>query len=73
MPAAGGGRSSGGEGGTGEIYLECRVMGPQMRVAAIDAATGTEVILVVPANLPERDIARLARRKLDRRLAREVG
>lgn len=68
---AGGRRLRGDDGGTGDMFLECRAIGPQMRVAAIDAATGIEVILIVPANLPESDIARLARRKLDRRMGRE--
>ncbi|ESR23264.1 DUF6898 family protein [Lutibaculum baratangense] len=54
---------------TGEIYLEYQVLGGQMRVAAIDAATGHEVTLVVPPNLPEADIVRLARRKLEMRRA----
>lgn len=53
----------------GEILLEYTSFGAQVRVAAIDPATGVEVTLIVPAGVSESDIARLARRKLERRMA----
>lgn len=53
----------------GEIYLEYSLLSGQMRVAAIDAETGVEVVVFGPANVSQDDIGQLAVRKLKRRLA----
>jgi hypothetical protein len=53
----------------GEIYLEYRVIGAQMRVDAIDAATGVEVTVFGPKTLSEKELGGLAVRKLKHRLA----
>lgn len=55
--------------GAGEVLFELRRVGSSVRVAAIDAATGVEVVVVGPATACEEDLCRLARRKLDRALA----
>lgn len=36
--------------GPTEVYFEFTQIGAQMRVAAIDAATGTEVIIIAPVS-----------------------
>ena len=36
-------------GKSGEVLFEFRQLGAQMRVAAIDAETGTEVVVIAPA------------------------
>ncbi len=51
-----------------EIYLEYTQVGNQMRVAAIDAKTGTEVIFITPVNTPRAQIEKLAFAKLNRRM-----
>ncbi len=43
-------------------------VGEMLRVAAVDAATGLEVTVFGPASLPREDFARVAQRKLSRRL-----
>lgn len=45
MVGAGG---SGKPSGRGDVYFEFTQIGAQMRVAAVDAATGTEVIVIAP-------------------------
>ncbi len=55
--------------GHGEIYLEYSAIGGQVRLAAIDAATGVEVVVFGPASVNEGDLARIAVRKLKRRIA----
>ena len=55
------------------MLLEYTVLGPQMRVAAIDVATGVEVTLVVPANTPQAHATNLARRELAMRLNRPAA
>lgn len=49
----------------GEIYLEFRVSGKAVEVAAIDAQTAVEVTFMAPANTSESELARLARQKLN--------
>jgi hypothetical protein len=54
--------------GEGEIYLEFQEIGGAVRVAAVDAATGVEVVLVAPTGASRQDIARVAAAKLQRAL-----
>jgi hypothetical protein len=59
-------------GGAGrEILFEFIQVGAQIRVAAVDAATGVEAIVMVPANAMRMDMERLALRKLMRMLEGE--
>ena len=55
----------------GEVLFEFKRLGPQMRVAAIHAATGTEVIVITPANSPRLQMQQVALAKLKRRMERE--
>jgi hypothetical protein len=52
-----------------EIYFEFKIIGPTVRVAAIDALTGTEVVVMGPASARRADLERLASGKLLARLA----
>jgi hypothetical protein len=54
-----------------EIYFEFIQVGAQIRVAAVDAATGAEVVVMCPANSMRMDMERLALRKLMRLLEGE--
>ncbi len=55
--------------GSGEILLEFVRIGAQLRVSAIDAKTGIEVVIVAPANAPRSQIEKVAVAKLKRKLA----
>jgi len=55
----------------GEVLFEFTRMGPQMRVAAIHAATGVEVVVITPANSPRLQMQQVALAKLKRRIERE--
>ena len=55
-----------------EVYFEFTAVGTVVRVAAIDAATGIEVVVMGPATAAEADLKRLALGKLRARLAREA-
>ncbi|PLX39438.1 MAG: serine hydroxymethyltransferase [Hyphomicrobiales bacterium] len=57
--------------GRGEIYLEFTPIGRQVKVAAIDAATGVEVSIFGPIGTPQAELQRIAVAKLKRRLAME--
>jgi hypothetical protein len=52
----------------GEVYFEFTPVGASVKVAAIDAATGTEVSIVGPARASQADLQKLALRKLKARL-----
>lgn len=54
--------------GNSEIYLEFHPIGRQVKVTAIDAATGIEVSVMGPATASQSDLQTLAVRKLQRRL-----
>jgi len=54
--------------GDGDILFEFVQMGQQMRVAAIDEATGTEVVVITPVNATRLQMQRLATAKLRRKL-----
>ncbi len=51
-----------------EIYYEFTQLGGQMRVAAIDGATGIEVVLIAPLSATQHQMQALALAKLKRRL-----
>jgi hypothetical protein len=54
--------------GPGDVYFEFTQIGNQMRVAAIDARTGTEVIIIAPVTASQIQMQNLALAKLKRRL-----
>jgi hypothetical protein len=53
-----------------EVYFEFTSMGSSVRVAAIDAATGVETVVIGPASASAADLERLALAKLKARLAK---
>lgn len=53
---------------SGEVLFEFVQIGQQMRVAAIDEATGTEVVVIAPLNATKLHMQRLAMAKLQRKL-----
>jgi hypothetical protein len=55
--------------GRSEVYFEFTQLGGQMRVAAIDATTGIEVIVITPVTASQIQMQSLALAKLKRRLA----
>jgi hypothetical protein len=55
--------------GRSEVYFEFTQIGGQMRVAAIDAKTGIEVIVITPVTASQIQMQNLALAKLKRRLA----
>lgn len=55
--------------GQGEVYFEFAQLGRQMRVAAIDADTGIEVIVVTPISLTQLQMQQVALAKLRKKLA----
>lgn len=65
MPA---GRGSGDTSGRADVYFEFTQIGGQMRVAAIDGRTGTEVIVIAPVTASQIQMQNLALAKLRRRL-----
>jgi hypothetical protein len=56
--------------GSGGVYFEFTQIGGQMRVAAIDAKTGIEVIVIAPVTASQIQMQDLALAKLRRRLQR---
>jgi len=57
------------QGAAREVYFEFTVIGSAVRVAAIDAASNTEVVVMGPASAAQADLKRLALQKLEARLA----
>ena len=51
-----------------EVYFEFVQVGQQMRVAAIDAATGTEVVVITPVSANKIQMQQIALAKLRRKL-----
>jgi hypothetical protein len=51
-----------------EVLFEFTQLGVQMRVAAFDVATGTEVVAIAPLSTSRLDMKRLALAKLERKL-----
>lgn len=56
-----------------EVIFEYIQLGNSARVAAVDVATGVEVVVTGPANAARADLEALALRKLERALAGEGG
>ena len=56
-----------------EVIFEITRIGDVQRVAAIDVATGVEVVLQAPANAALADVCALALRKLERALGGNEG
>jgi hypothetical protein len=57
----------------GEVIIEMRPVGAVVRVAAVDVATGTEVIVFGPSTASQRALEELAVNKLKRRLSMDRG
>jgi hypothetical protein len=57
----------------GEVIIEMRPVGSVVRVAAVDVASGTEVVVFGPATTPPRALEELAVAKLKRRLSTDRG
>lgn len=55
----------------GAVLFEFVQIGQQMRVAAIDEASGVEVVVITPLNASRNDMQRLALAKLQRKLGSE--
>jgi len=55
-----------------DVYFEFTTIGASVKVVAIDAATGTEVSVIGPANAAQSDLERLALSKLRARLERDA-
>jgi hypothetical protein len=55
--------------GSGEVIFEIVRAGDVQRVAAVDVASGVEVVVQAPANASLADVRALALKKLDRALA----
>jgi hypothetical protein len=53
----------------GEVYFEFVQVGQQMRVAAIDAATGIEIIVITPVSASKHQMQQVALAKLRKKLA----
>ena len=60
-------------GKSGEVLFEFTQLGAQTRVAAIDAATGTEVVVIAPTAATQAQMQALALAKLRRKLAAQDG
>jgi hypothetical protein len=58
-------------GNLGEIFFEFTAIGNNVKVAAIHAASATEVSVIGPASAARSDLERLALQKLLARLGRE--
>jgi hypothetical protein len=53
---------------SGEVYFEFIAIGAQVKVTAVDADTGVEVVVFGPAHAAAADLERLALAKLRARL-----
>jgi hypothetical protein len=58
-------------GDLGEVFFEFTAIGNNVKVAAIHAASATEVSVIGPASAARSDLERLALQKLKARLGRE--
>ncbi|RYE88074.1 MAG: serine hydroxymethyltransferase [Hyphomicrobiales bacterium] len=58
-------------GGGSEVYFEFTQLGAQMRVAAIDAATAIEVVIIAPLSATRLHMQTLALAKLRKKLAEQ--
>lgn len=57
--------------GSGRVLFEFTQLGQQMRVAALDEATGVEVVVIAPVSASRIQMQNLAVAKLRRRLETE--
>ncbi|MCP8882510.1 serine hydroxymethyltransferase [Devosia sp. XJ19-1] len=55
----------------GDVLFEFVQMGQQMRVAAIDEATGIEVVVITPLTATKLQMQRVAMAKLQRKLEQD--
>ena len=55
--------------GQGEIYFEFTQVGRQMRVVAVDADSGVEVVVITPVSASKSQMQQLALGKLRKKLA----
>lgn len=62
-----------GQSPAGRVFFEFAQVGQQMRVAAIDEATGIEVVLIAPLTATQPQMQQLALAKLRRRLEQDSG
>jgi hypothetical protein len=58
-------------GQSGRVFFEFTQLGQQMRVAAIDEASGTEVVIIAPLTATRLQMQQLALAKLRRKLGIE--
>lgn len=65
------GSNYGGQGSSGEVFFEFTQLGQQMRVAAIDAATSTEVVIIAPLAASRLQMQNIALAKLRRKLGQQ--
>jgi hypothetical protein len=56
-----------------QVYFEFTVIGPTVRVAAIDGLTGTEVVVMGPRSARRADLEKVAANKLKAKLAGRAG
>ena len=61
-----------GRAGQAEVLFEFRQIGPQIRVAALDASSGIEVVIIAPLSASRVQMQSLALAKLKRRLQLET-
>lgn len=59
--------------GDGDVLFEFIQVGQQMRVAAMDEATGIEVVVIAPLNATKLHMQRMALAKLKRRIEQEAA
>jgi hypothetical protein len=52
------------------VYLEITEIAKVLRVAAVDAASGEEIVFQAPSHTPRAELERLAIAKLNRKLGR---
>lgn len=58
---------------SGQVLFEFIPMGAQVRVAAIDEATGTEIVVLAPASATPYQMQQLALARLRQKLGRGQG
>ena len=56
---------------SGRVFFEFTQVGQQMRVVAIDEATGTEIVAIAPLSATPQQMQQLALGKLRRKLGAE--
>jgi hypothetical protein len=59
--------------GESEVIVEMRPIGGVVRVAAVDVASGTEVVIMGPASASPQSLEQVAVAKLKRKLAMDKG